>query len=65
MARHCGSGEMHGALFGEGESCFDEEIEKKGRKAQSVAQHFGLSIGARPKGLKQPRKPKRVPQDSF
>lgn len=37
--------------------------EKKRGKAQSAAQHIGLSTRATPKGLKQPRKPKEVPQD--
>lgn len=56
MARGRGSGETCGALLGEGESCFDKERgEKKGRKAQPVAWHIGQSIGARSKGLKQPR----------
>lgn len=38
--------------------------EKKRRKAQSAAQHIGLSTTATPKGLKQPRKPKGIPQDA-
>lgn len=37
---------------------------KKGKRAQSMAQHISLSTGVRAKGLKQPRKPKGVPQGS-
>lgn len=34
MARRCGSGEMHSALFREGESCFGKEMgEKKGEES--------------------------------
>lgn len=43
---------------------FIKKWEKKRRKAQSAGRHTGLSTRDTPKGLKQPRKPKGIPQHS-
>lgn len=42
---------MHGALFGEGESCFDKEMGKNEEESTVSAQHISLNIGVRVKGL--------------
>lgn len=57
---------MYMVLYVEkGKVVFIKKWEKKRTKAQSAAQHIGLSTRATPKGLKQPGKPKGIPQDAF
>lgn len=62
-AQCCGSGGTQGALFGEGESCFDEEMgEKKGEESTVSGTAHGPECGSQTQRLKQPRKPKGTPQ---